>query len=104
MLTDHDYALSFAHATTPAFGTSLRAISFYGDDLAEASLFRDQIGLMVFFTCGLREAAGGSEVVRLGAEGGISFFLTEARRVLEVEKTLTFLRPEGYLASEILAT
>ena len=63
------YALSFAHARVPAFGASLRAVSFYGEDLAEASLFRDQLSLMVFFTCGLREAHGGAEIVRLGGDG-----------------------------------
>jgi hypothetical protein len=98
------YSLSFAHARVPAFGSSLRALSFYGDDLAEASLFRERIGLMVFFTCGLREAAGGSEIVRLGADGTISFFMAESHRVLEVEKALGFLRHEGYLTSDVLAT
>src|SRR5579863_9700934 len=90
------YALSFAHARVPAFGNSLRSISFYGDDLAEASLFREQIDLMVFFTCGLKEAAGGAEIVRLGGDGTISFFMS-ASRLSEVERALGFLRHEGYL-------
>jgi len=97
------YALSFAHARVPAFGNSLRAISFYGDDLAEASLFRGQLDLMVFFTCGLREAAGATEIVRLGGDGAISFFMGTSHRVLEVERALSFLRHEGYLTSEIWA-
>ncbi|MGO9209789.1 MAG: hypothetical protein ACLP2H_06685 [Terriglobales bacterium] len=96
------YALSFAHARVPAFGNSLRAVSFYGDDLAEASLFRDQLDLLVFFTCGLREAIGGPEIVRLGSDGGVSFFMNETGKVLEVERALAFLREEGYFATEPL--
>jgi hypothetical protein len=96
-----DYALSFAHARAPAFGASLRSLSFYGDDLAEAALFRDHLSLMVFFTCGIREAHGGAEVLRLGHDGAISFQYTSQRRILEVERVLTFLREQGYFASDL---
>ena len=96
-----EYALSFAHARVPAFGASLRAVSFYGEDLAEAALFRDQLSLMVFFTCGLREANGGSEIVRLGGDGYVSFMMSGPRKVLEVERALSFLREQGYLANEL---
>jgi hypothetical protein len=98
-----DYALSFAHARVPAFGASLRAVSYYGEDLAEAALFRDQLALMVFFTCGLREAKASSEIVRLGADGQVSFLLNHQRRVIEVERALSFLREEGYLTSDFWA-
>jgi hypothetical protein len=96
-----EYALSFAHARVPAFGATLRAISYYGEDLAEAALFRDQLPLMVFFTCGLREARGVNEIVRLGGDGHVSFLLSTPRRVIEVERALSFLRREGYLASDL---
>lgn len=96
------YALSFAHARVPAFGVSLRSISYYGDDLAEASLFRDSIALTRFFTCGLRSAAGGTELVRLGSDGMISFYHRDDRSIKEVEKALGFLRDTGYLAADIL--
>ena len=95
------YALSFAHARVPAFGVSLRSISYYGDDLAEASLFRENISLTNFFTCGLRLAVGGSELVRLGSDGMISFYHRDDRSILEVEKALGFLRHNGYLAPDI---
>ena len=96
------YVLSFAHARVPAFGAVLRAISFYGDDLGDASLFRQQMDLMVFYTCGLREARGGSEIVRLGSDGSVAFFLHGASKVLEVEEVLRFLRGSGYLSTDIV--
>lgn len=98
-----EYALSFVHARVPAFGTCLRSVSFYGDDLAEASLFRDNISFMDFFTCGLRQAVGGPEIVRLGGDGTLSFVPTSVERLNEVEEVLRFLRKNGYLAAESVA-
>ena len=96
------YVLSFAHARVPAFGAVLRAISFYGDDIGDASLFRQQLNLMVFHTCGLREARGGPEILRLGSDGTVSFFLHSPAKALEVEDVLRFLRSEGYLSTDIV--
>jgi hypothetical protein len=97
-----NYVLSFAHSRVPAFGVSLRAISYYGEDLAEASLFRDSIPLTQFFTCGLRLAAGGAELVRLGSEGMISFYYRDENTIRDVEKALSFLYKAGYLTADIL--
>ena len=91
------YALSFVHARVPAFGTSLRAVSFYGEDLAEASLFRENASLMNFFTCGLRRAHGGNEILRVGNDGTISFYMRGSDDVLDVEEALRFLREQGCL-------
>lgn len=95
------YALSFVHARVPAFGTSLRSVSFYGDDLAEASLFRDNMPLMNFFTCGLRPTVGGAEIVRVAGDGTLSFYMASPDRVMAVENALGFLRREGYLSTSI---
>jgi hypothetical protein len=98
------YVLSFAHARVPAFGAILRSISFYGDDIGDASLFRQQMALMVFHTCGLRDARGGPEILRLGAEGIVSFFLSNPSKALEIEDVLRFLRNSGYLLTDIIGT
>jgi hypothetical protein len=97
------YVLSFVHARVPAFGASLRSVSFYGDDLAEASIFREQMNFLVFFICGLRQATGGGEIVRLAGDGGVSFLLTDPpeEKVREVEEVLKFLRKYDYLESHI---
>ena len=98
--TPRDYVLSFAHARVPAYGANLRSVSFYGDDLANARFFKDHVDLMTFFTCGLRQVVGGTEIVRLSTDGAISFIFTDSDRVREVEKVLHFLRVEGYLDAE----
>lgn len=91
------YVLSSVHARVPAFGVVLRTVSFYGDDVGEASLFRNNMHLATFYACGLRLAAGGGELTKLGSDGQISFLLTNSRRLLEVEKILGFLKRNGYL-------
>jgi hypothetical protein len=97
------YSLSFVHAQVPAFGTSLRLVTFHGNDLAEASLFRDHIDLFNVLTCGLRYTIGGREIVKLGGDGTVSFYMARDERVREVERVLTFLRDNDYLSSDILA-
>ena len=97
------YVLSFVHARVPAFGAALRSVSFYGDDLGEASLFRDHINIFNFFTCGLRPAVGGGEIVRLGSDGTVSFSNIDEDRVVEVERVLGFLRQGGYLPNDIIS-
>ena len=57
---------------------------------------------MVFHTCGLREARGGPEILRLGSDGSVSFFLHSPAKVLDVEEVLRFLRSEGYLSTDIV--
>jgi len=97
------YGLTYCHARVPGYGESLRAISFYGEDLSEAKLFRDHLEALTFFTCGLREVKtktgkrSGTEVVRLSNDGGISFFFGGVAGLKKVERALGFLRSGGFL-------
>jgi hypothetical protein len=91
------YTLSFIHARVPAFGATLRSVSFYGDDLAEASLFRDHLHLMTCFTCGVKYAAGGPEIARIGNDGGISFMAGGWGKLGDVDAFMTYLRNQGYV-------
>lgn len=95
------FCLSFVYARVPAFGAALRNIAFYGDDLGEASLFRENIHLINVFVSGLRRTEGGSEILRLTSDGRISFNMSSADKVIEVEEVLGFLREEQYLSTEI---
>jgi hypothetical protein len=93
-----DYVFSFIHARGSAFGTALRAISFYGEDVTEAKYFRDGVNLFNFHSCGVRRVAGGSEFVRLGNEGSVSSRGVDSARLHEIETLLGYLRTSGYLA------
>jgi len=91
------YVLSYVHARVSAFGTSLEAASFYGEDVAEALFFREGLGLFNCNSCGLRRAAGGPEIVRLSNAGGVSLRHLGTPRLREIDELFTYLRKEGYV-------
>lgn len=91
------FVLSFVHSRVSAFGHSLRTVSFYGDDLSESPLFRDQLSLMQCYACGLRDVVAGSEIVRFRGDGLISVASAGLRRMGEVERVLGFVRDRGCL-------
>lgn len=95
------YSLTRVYARVPAYGQNLRSVSYYGDDLGEANMFREQMDKLSFFVCGLRNAIEGHELVRLGSDGAISFFVAqpEGKRLREVERVLNFLKQNSYLGS-----
>jgi hypothetical protein len=91
------YVLTYAHARVPAFGSNLRLITLYGEDLGQASLFHHMLKELTFASCGLRLAAKPKEVVRLSADGAVSFLPANKQRLDHVEQILGFIRREGYL-------
>lgn len=95
------YSLSFVHARVPAFGTALRAISFYGDDLGEARLFRDHIPSLNCYTCGIRPTVGSAEIVRLRSDGRFSFYFASTERLKQIERLFTLLRANGWLVPPV---
>lgn len=90
------YKLSFVHVRVAAYGNSLRAASFYGDDIGEANLFRENIDLFSCFTCGLRIANQSYELIRLSAEGLVSFHCSNISRFQDIEDVLGLIKNKGY--------
>jgi hypothetical protein len=93
-----EYALSYVHARVPAFGVSLKSISFYGDDLASASFFKTNFELLNPFICGIKHLKGGSEIGRLYTDGKVSFSFSIVEKIIEFERLLTFLRDNKFLS------
>ncbi len=91
------FVLSFAHARVSAFGHTLRAVSFYGDDIAESPLFRDHLKLMQCYACGLRDVVAGPEIIRFRGDGVISIASAGLKRMSDVERALGFVRDRGFL-------
>jgi hypothetical protein len=90
------YALTYAHARVPGELSDLKTLSFYGDDLGSAALFGELLENLIFINCGLKLAAKGKEIVRLGTNGAVSFFPINKQRLDDVERILRFLRDNGY--------
>lgn len=91
------YLLSRVDALVPAYGQALRSISFYGDDIGEAKIFRDSLDLLQCYGCGLREVSGKTEILRLVNKGIVSFQFSGVRRIAEVEKALSFVSGQNFL-------
>lgn len=92
-----NYSLTRVYARVPGFGTSLNAISFYGDDLANAKMFRDTLPAINCTTCGLAELGGRGEVVIVGTNGRVTFAMGGVERLDEVERALGYLSRSGLI-------
>ncbi len=99
------YALTYGHARVPGYGATLKSVSYFGEDLAEAAFFRDHHNLMNFVSCGLRSVSKTKELLRMNTEGMISFYISETRfqTVLHIEEALRFLRRNNYLSDTVLS-
>jgi len=93
------YVISFVHARVQAYGEALRAVSFYGDDVAEVPLFRENLGFFSCYTCGLRDVTGGGELIRLGNDGYISFNYAKSDHGKKIDLVLSYISSLGFLTS-----
>lgn len=90
------YLLSRVDALVPG-GQNLRSISFYGDDIGEAELFKSHLNVLQCYGCGLREVSEKPEILRLVNRGIISFQFSGSKRIIEVEKALSFVSGKNFL-------
>lgn len=92
-----DWALTFIHARISVHAGALRAISLYGEDVTESSLFRESLKLedLVCHTCGVRDVTRTGEIVRLGNDGSVSFYFPNQTRLVEVETVLGYVSSAG---------
>jgi len=91
-----EFVLSTVYARVSAYGTCLKSISFYGDDIAEAKFFRDGLDFFNCHTCGIRRIKSGSEILRISNDGSIFFRYSTASKLKEVENVLSYLKKKGY--------
>lgn len=96
------YSLSYAYARAPAYGTALKNVIFYGEDLGNAGIFRKIIPLLTFASCGLRRASGGTQLLKISSSGKLSFTLRNDSTLVEIERVLGYLRDNGYLKGALL--
>lgn len=101
-LTDNpgSYAMSAVFAYVDGYGESIRSISFYGDDLAEAALFRETLPKIRPRRVSLRDVTTMTEVLSIGSRGQISFHYSGDRSLVDVDSALRFLSQRNYLTWE----
>ena len=94
------YCLGIVYARVDGYCRSLRTISLYGADLAEAQLFRDILPKLVPFRTQLREVRTGSEILQVSFKGEVSFSYNNTNSLIEVDQALHFLTTHGFLIWE----
>lgn len=93
-----EYALNRVDAMVVSFGQALRVVSFYGEDVGEARLFRDNRQHLQCYGCGLRRSGGKGDVCRLTARGVISFRYDSRASLIAVNQALHYLSANNYIA------
>lgn len=92
-----EYLLTLVHARVNAFGDAMNAISFYGDDISRASLFREQRELFTAYSCGIRNINSKDELIRLGSNGYISFSFKKSNNGSHIDIVLRYISDKGFL-------
>jgi hypothetical protein len=92
-----EFLLSRVDARVAGYGTALRSITLYGEDIGEARMFREQLTQLQCYACGIRHAQGGAEICRLVNRGGISFRYSGNRSLKAVEQAIGFVSKNQYL-------
>jgi len=93
------FKLTYVRAKTPAFVDQMRTISYSGQSLADAALFRTQMEDDVRCeACGIRREREKTQLARFGADGYVS--ISGLDRLGAVNEALRFLSKEGYLQEE----
>ena len=91
------YCLGVVFAKVDGYGRSLRSVSLYGNDLAQAKLFRDILPKLVAYRTHLKEVRSGKEILQVGSKGEIGFFLRDLNSLHEVDRAIRFLNEKGFL-------
>lgn len=55
IIDDSNYTITFIHAKTPGFGSALKSISLYGDDITKISMFHENRFNIQCHMCGMRK-------------------------------------------------
>jgi hypothetical protein len=91
------YSLSAVWARIDAYGQDLRTTIFYGNDLANARLFREILKELSPYRATLRDVRSNQEVVTVGSRGEIGFHYSGARSLTNLDAGLNFVSRSGHM-------
>jgi hypothetical protein len=94
------YTLSGVFANVDGYGKLLQSISLYGNDLAQATFFKDNLYQFIPFRVTLREVVSGKEIISIGVRGETGFYYSsglEKKTLEKVIEVLSFLNKEKYI-------
>lgn len=94
-----NYMLTLVHARVNEFGDQLSSMAFYGNDISNASMFRQHRNLLTVFTCGVREKKSTEELMVIGNNGFVSFNYLKSGNGAAIDNALGYINDNGFMRS-----
>lgn len=91
------YLLTLVHSRVNAFGDALSSMSFYGNDISSACIFREYRELFTVFTCGIRVVSSPEELMLIGNNGFISFSYLKSDNGSAIDSALGYISDHGFM-------
>ncbi len=94
------YSISVVWARVEGYGSALRTIALFGDDITESGLFRQNSSAIYPYRVTMRDVRLDSNVLSISSRGEISFNLAGPHSLNQVDDALRHLTQRGYLRWE----
>jgi hypothetical protein len=91
------YTIGSIYAAVEGYARALRSISLFGDDLAEAELFRYALKQMSVHRAGIRDPATDKELMSVSSNGGVDFHYKGVSHLNAIDALTSFMRVNGYI-------
>lgn len=91
------YTIGAVYAAVEGYARALRAVSFFGDDLAEAELFRYALNQIIVTRIGIRDPVADKELLSISSTGAIDFHFRGPQHLNAIDGLTSFMRANGYI-------
>lgn len=91
------YTLGAVYGAVEGYARALRNVSFFGDDLADAELFRTALDQISVTRLTLRDPRTERELLSFNSTGGLDFHFRGAAQLNAIDTLTSFFRHHGYI-------
>lgn len=91
------YTIGAVYGAVEGYARALRNVSFFGDDIAEAALFRHSLEQISVTRLTLRDPSTDRELISLNTTGGLDFHFKGAKHLNAIDGLTSFFRANGYI-------
>lgn len=91
------YTIGAVYGAVEGYARALRNMSFFGEDLAEAALFRSALEQISVTRMAIRDPIIDRELISLNANGGLDFHYSSAAHLNHIDTLTAFLRANNYI-------
>lgn len=91
-----DYLLTSINAFYPGRSDSIKYLSFYGDNISNADIFKNHMQSMNFYKCGIRETNSIEELLKVGNDGTISFVFNDIPILRNIDAFFLYIKENNF--------